>query len=124
MARGNDAVLAATELKKKAGVEPNAEALIEAWKACYPSDLRAASTKRYNEEATVNLDPDVVNDHFEGEVISYAVRSDGVVVVIQDHDGWVWKDHCKLEDLGRAGEKAVEETEDEEKPKRRTRSKA
>lgn len=127
MPRGNDSYNAAAELSKKLGVELNAQEIIDASRAQYPQELRAASNKGLNEEATEALDEAAVKKTAEALAPdkatlvpgAYSVRGDQVVALLQRDDLRTYKVAFNLDEVG--GVPAVAK---KRAPAKRSRAKA
>jgi hypothetical protein len=92
MPRGNDSRAAAAEFRGQYGVMGNAEDLIEANRAAYDAELRTASLRNRNDEATKALDLDAVDKKVEGgTVLDAAVRGDRIVAVVETESGHTYK---------------------------------
>lgn len=99
MARGNDGAAAAEELKAKLGTSGNAADMIALSDERWPAELRAASNRRVNEEATADLDEDKAQSFVgDRQVEGYAVRGPFLVVVSSDDDGFVIKQAFPLDE--------------------------
>lgn len=106
----------------------SAETLIEDNRANWPQELRSASLRPVDEQATAELDLESLSKQFKGgEVVSAAVRG-GVTIVAVDYDGIVRKFALDSSDepitaAPRDGEGPADD-EDEGKPKPKAKAKA
>lgn len=93
MPRGSDAEAAGAELKARTGMVPNAEDLIAANQARMTKELRAASLRPVDAEATNEMDESEAQGFLEGDrtAVSWAVRGPFVVVVSEDAEGTLEK---------------------------------
>jgi hypothetical protein len=90
MPRGNDAQTAAEELRERysEGVG-SAEDLIRSSNALNPPELQAASLRREDEEADLDLD-DVAKKAGEDDVLSATKRGDDIVYVAEREEDGRW----------------------------------
>lgn len=100
MPRGNDSEAAGQEMKAKLGANPNAEDLIGYSNRQMTPELRAASNRQVDQDATQEMDEGEAQGKLdEGEhVLSYAVRSPFLVVVSEDDDGNIRKQAFPLDE--------------------------
>jgi hypothetical protein len=99
VARGNDAEAAAAELKAKLGTPGNAEDMIQLAAERYTKELRAASHRPVDDEATAEMDEDTVQGFVgDREVLAYAVRGPFLVVVSTDEDDFTIKQAFALDE--------------------------
>jgi len=94
MPRGSDSEAAGAELKARTGLTPNAEEMIKANQEQITPELRAASNRPIDYEATKEMDEDEAKGFLEEEgheVVSFAVRGPFVVVVAEDEYGHLHK---------------------------------
>jgi hypothetical protein len=130
MPRGSDADAAGEELKARTGFTPNAEDMIAENTARFTEELRAASNRPVDQEATDEMDEDEAQGYVEGDdetVVNWAVRGPFVVLVTEnDETGEVTKQvHAikgqekKAERLATRGQakKADDEADDDDEPK-------
>jgi hypothetical protein len=92
--RGSDAEAAGQELEARTGFAPNAEQMIADNQERFTQELRAASNRPLNQQATDEMDEDEAQsylDDAEATVLDYAVRGPFVVVVSEDEDGEIHK---------------------------------
>lgn len=96
MPSGNDAKAAAAEFRGQYGISGNAEDLIQANRAAYPSELRAAQLAPVNDEKSKDLDMEDVGKQAnlaEGsEVLDAKVRGKYICAVIQTASGHTYKE--------------------------------
>lgn len=91
MPRGNDPS-AADEFKGQYGVHGNAEGLIQENRLRHSQEVRSASLKSFDRNATLDLDTDDVESAAPHDnVVAHAVHGDRVVYVWEDERG----DHHK-----------------------------
>lgn len=95
MARGNDAQAAAAEFRGQYGVMGNAEDLIQANRAAYPAELRAAQLGTVDDEASKDLDDEKVAKALgigeDSKILKSRIRGDKLVAVVQTPSGHVYK---------------------------------
>jgi hypothetical protein len=86
--RGNDSEAAGQELKARTGVAPNAEEMIAANQARWPTELMAANNRAVDSEATDDLSDDEVQGLVGDDqtVLGHAVRGPFVVTVSEDDE--------------------------------------
>jgi hypothetical protein len=118
MPRGNDARAAAAEFRGQYGLTGNAEDLIEANRAAYPADLRAANLLPVDTEHDVDLD--AVQGKVEGgRVLAYAKRGDYFVAVVETESGHKYKQVIPAHELGIGPEPERTEASDAEAAQQR-----
>ena len=120
MPRGNDAQAAAAEFRGQYGVLGNAEDLIQANRAAYPSDLRAAQLAPPRPDAKDELDMshEDVGSHLgveNGRVLDWNVRGENIVAVVETESGHVYKTVTPLSSVG-GGPQGSGDDEDEDDP--------
>lgn len=109
MARGNDARSAAAEFRGQYGVMGNAEDLIQANRAAYPGELRAAQRLGVNGEATENVREDLskvekaLDLGDDSRVLDAAVHGDKVIAVVEVSSGRTYKTVLDGEKVGLKG---------------------
>lgn len=87
MARGNDPT-AAEEFAGQYGAHGNAEGLIQENRLRHPREVREASLKPFDRNATIELSLEEVESQApEDNVIAFAVHGDRVVYVYEDDRG-------------------------------------
>ena len=112
MARGNDAKAAAAEFRGQYGLMGNAEDLIEANRAAYPADLRAANLLPVDDET--ELDRDKVLGAVEGgKVLAFVKRGDYVIAVVETESGHVYKQVIPAHEVSDAPEPQQTEADSE-----------
>lgn len=108
--RGSDADAAGEELKARTGFTPNAEDMIGENTARFTEELRAASNRPIDQEATDEMDEDEAQGYVEDDdqtVVNWAVRGPFVVVVTEDEDGAMHKTAYSLKGKEKQAERAA-----------------
>lgn len=110
MPRGSDADAAGEELKARTGFAPNAEDAIAENTARFTEELRAASNRPIDQEATDEMDEDEAQGYLEDDdqtVVNYAVRGPFVVIVAEDEEGALTKSVYPLKGKEKQAERAA-----------------